>query len=76
MCNYCNIKPGEEFFGYSLAPSLCWVKTERLQNNRLEIVFGYGEDSHDRLILPVDYCPFCGEKQNLTVWRSGNASDC
>ena len=66
MCEFCNIKPGEETFGYSLAPTMCWSKIERLQNNRLQIIFGYGDDSHDQLILPLKYCPYCGKKQIIT----------
>ena len=65
MCDYCDIKPGEERFGSTFAPTLCWTKTKRIQNGMLQLFFGYGEDPHDEIWMRLDYCPYCGEKQNI-----------
>ena len=64
-CELCDIKRGEEQFGHTFAPSMCWCKVERRKNNALMLVFGYGEDVNDRLYHPLYYCPFCGKKQEI-----------
>lgn len=65
MCDFCNVKPGEEQFGYTFAPTILWTKVKRLENNMLQLVFGYGEDPNDQAWLHAFYCPMCGEKQEI-----------
>ena len=65
MCDFCSVKPGEEQFGYTLAPTELWTKVKRLENNMLQLVFGYGEDPNDQAWLRAFYCPMCGEKQEI-----------
>ena len=69
MCDFCNVKPGEEQFGYTFAPTILWTKVKRLENNMLQLVFGYGEDPNDQAWLHALYCPMCGEKQEIQYER-------
>lgn len=65
MCDFCNVKPGEEQLGYTIGPSMCWSKVQRMKNGILKLIFGYGEDPNDTIWHRIDYCPYCGEKQTL-----------
>ena len=65
MCEYCDIKQGEERIGSSIAPTLCWTKLTRTKNGMLQLYFGYGEDPNDKIWMRLDYCPYCGEKQTI-----------
>ncbi len=65
MCNLCDVERGEERLGYTFAPSMCWSKIRRLNNGMLQLVFGYGEDPNDTAWCRLDYCPRCGEKQEV-----------
>ena len=71
MCDFCNIKPGEEQLGYTVGPTLCWTKTERHKNGMLQLFFGYGEDPNDRIWMRLYYCPYCGEKQEIKHRKIG-----
>ena len=61
ICPICSLKVGEEITQSPFVPSMCWLETSRIENGRIQMKFGYGDD-FDRIFYYPKYCPECGKK--------------